>query len=104
MDDHHPAGEANNPATVPTPVNDHRANLSVAQYDWPKQTLENPDGCPVLAAAACIRGVVDYLHYLIEKFLAWIPEMLEALSAFLKDEVGPKWWCGTPLAQFAPGS
>src|SRR5438132_805039 len=49
-DDHHFAGEANHPATIPLPVNDHRAELSTAQYDWPKKTRENPDGCPLLAA------------------------------------------------------
>src|SRR5579864_2307082 len=43
MDNHHFAGEANNPLTVPVPVNDHRAELSVAQYDWPLKTRENPD-------------------------------------------------------------
>src|SRR5438552_1170384 len=43
MDEHHPAAEANNPATIPVPANDHRAILNVAQYRWPKQTLENPD-------------------------------------------------------------
>src|SRR5579872_578251 len=44
MDNHHFAGEANNPLTVPVPVNDHRATLSVDQYDWPAKTLENPEG------------------------------------------------------------
>ena len=44
MDDHHPAMKANNPATIPVPVNDHRAVLNVAQDDWPKDTRENIDG------------------------------------------------------------
>src|SRR5215467_9967630 len=40
MDDHHAFGEANDSATtIPVPVNDHRAELSVAQQDWPKRTL-----------------------------------------------------------------
>jgi hypothetical protein len=104
VDNHHVAGKANNPATIPAPVNDHCAELNVAQYDWPKETRENPDGCPVLAAAACVRGVIDYLYYLIKKFLGWIPEMLESLSAFLKDRLGSKWWIGTELEKFAPKS
>jgi len=102
MDDHHPAGDANNSATVPVSANDHRAYLNVAQYDWPKATLENPEGCPLLAAAGCIRGVIDYLHYLIDKFLDWIPKMLEMLSALLRDQWGAEWWASTPVAQFAP--
>ena len=102
MDDHHPAGKANNPATVTVPVNDHRAELSVAQHDWPKQTRENPDGSPLLAAAWCVRGFIDQIIYLVKKLLLWIPEMLEALDSFLAEKLEPKWWVGTPLARFAP--
>jgi len=102
QDNHHPAGKANNPTTTPIPANDHRAELTPAQYDWPKRTLENSDGSPLLAAAACIRGFVDTIFYLIDKLLLWIPEMLEVLDRFLAEKLGPKWWCGTPLEQFAP--
>jgi hypothetical protein len=101
-DGHHVAGKANHPAKIPTPVNDHRARLSIDQYDWPKGTLENPNGSPLLAAAACIRGIINYLYYLIETYLAWIPEMLEALDTFLVTKLGTKWWHNTPLERFAP--
>jgi hypothetical protein len=100
-DEHHVAGKSNHPATIPTPVNDHRARLSDDQYDWPKNTLENPNGSPLLAAAACIRGVIDYVYYLIDNYLAWIPEMLEALDAWLATKIGVEWWRDTPLARFA---
>ncbi len=100
-DDHHVAGKANNPATMPLQVNDHRAELSVAQYDWPKETRENLDGSPLLAAA-CIRGFVDTIVYLVRKHLLWIPEMLETLNAFLVKRLGPKWWVNTEIEQFAP--
>src|SRR6266568_3706680 len=60
MDEHHVPGQANSPETVPTPVNDHRAVLNVGQYDWPKETLQNLEGCPVLKGAASVRGVIDY--------------------------------------------
>jgi len=103
MDNHHFGGEPNNPLTVPVPVNDHRAELSVAQADWPKETRENQHGCPLLAAAGCIRGFVDWVVYIIEKGLLWTAEMLEALSKFLADKLGLKWWVGTPLERFAPG-
>src|SRR4029077_15441007 len=58
LDDHHVAGISNSPVTIPIPVNDHKAQLSADQYDWPKQTLENPSGNPLLAGAAGMRGYV----------------------------------------------
>ena len=102
FDDHHVAGKANNPATTPIPANDHRAELNVAQYNWPKETRENPDGSPLLAAAAFIRGFVDTIFYLIDKLLLWIPEMLEKLNALLVEKSGRKWWIGTDLERFSP--
>lgn len=73
----------------------------MAQYDWPKETLENPKGCPLRAAAGCIRGFIDMICYLIDKLLRWIAEMLELLSAYLVERLGPAWWIDTPVAQFA---
>jgi len=104
MDKSHTAGVANSPETILVPTNDHIAVLSVAQYCWPIESLQNPEGCLLLAAAGCVRGVIDHLHYLINKFLLWIPEMLEQLSTFLREELGPKWWVNTQLQQFAPRS
>jgi len=102
LDKHHVAGEANSPVTIPVPVNDHRARLSVDQYDWPKNTLENPDGSPLLAAAAHIRGYSDCTSYLNEKLLAKNPELLELLDAFLREKFGPRWWHNTELERFKP--
>jgi hypothetical protein len=102
VDQHHPAGEANDPTTVPIPVNDHRARMSVDQYDWPKTTIENPLGSPVLAAAARDRGYLDTNSYLQEKLLTPNAEMLEALDNYLADRLGPRWWENTPLERFSP--
>jgi hypothetical protein len=57
---------------------------------------------PIVAAAGCIRGFVDYIYYAIETFLLWIPEMLETLDTFLEDNLGRKWWDNTPLDRFSP--
>jgi len=101
-DNHHVAGEANNPITIPIPVNDHRAQLNVDQTDWPKETLENPDGSPLLAAAAAIRGFVDTVVYLLEKLLLRHAEILEKVDAYLVRTLGRKWWLKTELRQLAP--
>lgn len=102
MDQHHVAGRANSSKTVPIPANDHRKILSEAQRDWPRSTLENSDGCPLRAAAACIRGFVDTLCYLVDSFLQWIAGMLELASEVLLTKLGRKWWMHTDLKQFAP--
>lgn len=102
MDDHHPAGQANDPTTIPIPVNDHRAELSPEQYDWPPETWENPSGSPVLAGAACMRGYCETDTYLVASLLIPRAEMLEALDAFLTIRLGPRWWIGTEMERFAP--
>ena len=101
-DQHHFAGRANNPATIPVPVNDHRAILTVAQAEWPKSTLTNTEGSPLLAGAACLRGCIDTIHYLIEQGLLWLADMLEKLDEIQVKKLGPKWWTNTEIEQFAP--
>ena len=102
IDQHHFAGRANNPATIPVPVNDHRAVLSVAQAEWPKSTLTNTEGSPLLAGAACLRGCIDTIIYLIEKGLLWLADMLEKLDQVLAKKLGAQWWENTEIEQFAP--
>ena len=91
-----------NPTTIPIPVNDHRADLSTAQADWPQSTLRNITGSPLLAAAACVRGFVDTVLYLIREILLWVADMLETLDQFQVRRLGPRWWIGTEVEQFAP--
>jgi hypothetical protein len=102
IDNHHFASKANSPTTIPVPVNDHRAQLSVAQADWPKSTLTNVQRSPLLAAAASVRGFVDTVIYLIEQGLLWVADMLEKLDEFLLKRLGPQWWHGTEVERFAP--
>lgn len=103
-DDHHIAGKVNSSITIRVPVNDHRAELTVAQQDWNKKTLENPDGSPLLSGAAHIRGFIDTHIYLIKTFLLWVAEMLEMLDPFLITVLGPKWWEKTDFDHFSPKS
>jgi hypothetical protein len=101
MDQHHIAGRANSPITTSIPANDHRAELSVAQQEWPKEVRENPDGCPLLRAAAHILGFVDTVIHYMREFLLWIADLLIALSAHLAQAWGRKWWLKSDLKRFA---
>lgn len=101
MDKHHFAGKANDPTTVPVDVNDHRARLTADQSDWPRETRKNPDGSPLLAAAAAIRGLVDTEVYLLEN-LRKHADILEGIDAYLVRTQGHKWCLKTELKQFSP--
>ena len=103
-DDHHIAAEANDPMIIRVPSNDHQANLSVAQRDWPAKTLQNPDKSPLLAAAARIRGFVNTSMYLMEHFLLPGATLLELLDTILERKLGRKWWKDTKLKTFEPKS
>jgi hypothetical protein len=91
-DQHHLAGRNNHCVTVPIPVNDHRARLSLAQYEWPPKTLQNPDRSPLLAIAACIRGFIDFVQYCIDELLTRAAAFLESLDQWLIEKLGPDWW------------
>ena len=104
MDNHHPFIKVNDSkTTIPVPVNDHRADLSESQRDWPKRTRENPDGSPFLAGAGRLRGFIDTVLYLIERGLLWVAEMLEKFDEWATEKWGRGYWKGTPLEQFQPG-
>ena len=94
---HHVAGRANHEITIPIPANDHRAVLSELQYEWPKQILRNPNKSPLRAAAACIRGLIDTIKYLLDELIGWIPDFLFSLDKALTQEFGPLWWQVLPL-------
>jgi len=98
LDKHHIAGRKNHPATISLPVNDHRKILSEAQYEWPKDMLQNPENSPAIAAAACIRGAVEMIKYVLDTLLMWIVDLLYELDGYLAQKLGPKWWLKTPVA------
>jgi hypothetical protein len=101
-DGHHIAGQANDATTIAIPVNDHRAELSVAQQDWPSKTLQNAEESPLLAEAARIRGFMDTSVYLMSHFLRPGAAVLEHLDTFLERKLGKKWWKKTKLKSFEP--
>lgn len=92
FDGHHPAGKSNCSIKIPIPANDHIARLSVEQYSWPPTTLRNRDRSPLLAAAACIRGFIETVVYLLDRLLGWIPPILEEVDEGLTGLLGRRWW------------
>lgn len=93
LEAHHPMGRANDPETLLLPGNDHRV-LSARQRQWPQETLRNPDGSPLLKAAAALRGWLDVLWLIITVTLGWVPDLLEQLDAWLRAVLGDRWWDG----------
>jgi hypothetical protein len=91
IDYHHPVGKANDSTTFRIGANDH-ADLTEAQRAWPKTTLENPDGSPLLAIAARHRGNSDLIDYLMKKPLLRSAPAIEDVDAFLTSYFGRKWW------------
>jgi hypothetical protein len=104
LDNHHVAGKANHPLTIPVPANDHNAILSEAQRAWPRETRENTDGSPLLAGAGGIRGFVDTAKYMMDHMLLGIAQLLEKLDAFLRSNLGPKWWTKKEFVDFTKRS
>jgi len=90
MDNHHVAGKRNSPVTICVPANDHLAELSAAQFDWPTETLRNPSGNQLLKVAASIRGYIDANEYFVETILRPLPELLEKLAEKERRKVGDK--------------
>lgn len=92
IEGHHVSGQASDPDDLIDLLgNDHRA-LSAAQSRWPRETLRNPDGSPLLRAAAAIRGWLEVLALILDRSVGWVPGFLEWLDATLRTAVGPTWW------------
>ena len=87
---HHIVGRHNDPATVKVDGNDHRI-LSDMQRIWPKETLRNPNGSLLLKIAATIRSIIDWFSMMVDRALGWIPDFLEKLDAWLREQIGPDW-------------
>lgn len=95
-DAHHIAGRANSDVTIALPANVHRV-LTDAQNDWEDRTMENPDRDPLLIAAGSVRGFRETLQGVCD----WVIAMLEALSAWLRQTYGDRWWIGTPVERWS---
>lgn len=93
LEESHTAGRSNAPADAPpVPANDHSTLTHKHQAAWPRDTLRNPDGSPLLKAAAATRGWLDVLRLIIERTVGWIPGFLERLDEWLRIKIGDRWW------------
>jgi hypothetical protein len=101
IEQNHPAGQHNDPNTTPIPGNDHRV-FSAYQSSWPRDTLRNPEGSPLLRAAAALRGWLDTLRLILERTVGWVPAFLETLDGWLGQQLGPRWWDGFEWEGGAP--
>ena len=101
-DKHHIFGVANSPIYISTPINDHRAFLSTAQYNWPRKTLENKYGSPILVDAAKIRGFGDFIVYFYQEHILPVAEHLEQLDTSLTRKHGKSYWKKMKLRAFEP--
>jgi hypothetical protein len=100
LEEHHVEGQSNDPFdTILIPGNDHRL-LTGRQALWPRETLRNPDGSPLLTAAAALRGWLDVLWLVIVRTVGWIPVFLERLDAWLREVLGERWWDGFDWHKF----
>ncbi len=89
VEKHHFSGRHNNEFTVDLPANEH-AILSDYQQDWPKTTLENPNGDLLIKIAAPLRAIKDLHAYSVEQ-LPLLALRVEKLSEFLANKYGADW-------------
>lgn len=89
LEHHHIAGKKNDESWIAIPANLH-SRLSDDQYDWPTDTLRNPNSDPLIEIAAWFRGLHDLFVQLADKLLSWAIQF-EALSRFLKKLIGANW-------------
>jgi hypothetical protein len=84
IEQHHPLGRANDPATIPLRASVHRF-FSDRQIDWGAQTLENVTGCGRLRRAAGLRVLTDINAYFVETIALPKARALERISARTED-------------------
>jgi hypothetical protein len=99
VEDHHPAGRANDPFTVSLDANDHKV-VTAMQEDWPIGVRSNVTQDPLVKLAAIILGLIDTSPYVsrelllpfIRNYMKGTPEMLLSLNRRIRMQHGDEWW------------
>jgi hypothetical protein len=86
----HVFGKRNSPLTIRYPVNDHRAIFNVKQLDWTPESLENPNGDPLLEALARFHGLDNNVVHMLADCIAFAPR-LKHMQDLLVTVYGPNW-------------
>ena len=86
----HVFGKRNSPLTIRYPVNDHRAVFNVKQLDWTPESLENPNGDPLLEALARFHGLDNNVVHMLADCIAFAPK-LKRVQDLLVTVSGPNW-------------
>jgi hypothetical protein len=92
---HHPLGQANDPATVETLGNLHRA-LSDSQVDWPEEVRCNVHRNPLWWVAGLFYSLHDYLKYVV-RMSRTIAELLVKAGHWAEQLGGPRWWVAAEI-------
>ncbi len=88
---HHIGSRANGDLTIVIGANEHRI-LSEMQREHDPRLRRNPDGSPVLRAAAHLAGVRDALAVLVERLFDPLITWLLAFETWLVARLGPRYW------------
>lgn len=86
----HVFGKRNSPLTIRYPVNDHRAIFNVKQLDWTPESLENPNGDPLLESSARFHGLDNNVGHMLADCIAFLPKLAH-LRELLITIYGPNW-------------
>lgn len=74
-EDNHVFGKRNSALMIRYPTNDHRAVFNVKQLDWTPESLENPNGDPLLEALARFHGLDNNVVHMLSDCIAFAPKL-----------------------------
>jgi hypothetical protein len=89
-EDNHVFGRRNSELVIRYPINDHRAVLSVAQYRWPPEALENPRGSVLIAGVARMHGAYDNVEHILAENRDFATQLAH-VDQLLTVVYGPQW-------------
>lgn len=90
-EDNHVFGKRNSSLTIRYSVNDHRAIFNVKQLDWTPESLENPNGDPLLESFARFHGLDDNVGHMLADCIAFLPKLVR-LRELLVTVYGADWF------------